>query len=328
MAEENQNLVQNEIPEENVVEVGNRGPRMSCNKGNMLTALSVFVGILIVGQAATVYFLTQQQTKITELGTTTNMMKLEALIKKLPGSQPARNKPKMRMASFNIPLVAEDSNNPTPNLEEIAKATNKIEDAAKYILLRGNPLRKYPTFNGTILDNMRSLKKSLSEEEWMVFDAWMQQWYLFYLVQNTKTPPSKGPMSTGDSGLLTSQETDLPAGLTGSRNLVFATTSYSTDSLSSFDDETPSGSPVLTPCQIKASSHAMPGTFLPQCDEKGDFTPMQCWRSTGFCWCVYQNGTEVPETRTRAKPDCSDIVEQPMKLDGFYNSLYEEKIDE
>ncbi|XP_075066160.1 HLA class II histocompatibility antigen gamma chain isoform X2 [Mixophyes fleayi] len=284
MAEENQNLVQNEIPEENVVEVGNRGPRMSCNKGNMLTALSVFVGILIVGQAATVYFLTQQQTKITELGTTTNMMKLEALIKKLPGSQPARNKPKMRMASFNIPLVAEDSNNPTPNLEEIAKATNKIEDAAKYILLRGNPLRKYPTFNGTILDNMRSLKKSLSEEEWMVFDAWMQQWYLFYLVQNTKTPPSKGPMSTG--------------------------------------------SPVLTPCQIKASSHAMPGTFLPQCDEKGDFTPMQCWRSTGFCWCVYQNGTEVPETRTRAKPDCSDIVEQPMKLDGFYNSLYEEKIDE
>ncbi|XP_078262826.1 uncharacterized protein nid2a isoform X4 [Rhinoraja longicauda] len=40
------------------------------------------------------------------------------------------------------------------------------------------------------------------------------------------------------------------------------------------------------------------GLYIPQCDEEGNFRPMQCHSSTGHCWCVYKNGQEVPNTRT------------------------------
>lgn len=152
-------------------------------------------------------------------------------------------------------------------------ASNSVEDAVQYILQMGNPLRKYPSFNGTILDNLRKLRRNLSYQEWMVFDSWLQQWYLFYLVQSTNGP----------------QPTSIP----------------------NDDDNTVTGSPLMTQCQMRSQLHVMPGAFVPQCDENGDFKPMQCWRSTGYCWCVYRNGTEVEGTRSRAKVDCS-VINEPM----------------
>ncbi|XP_063784720.1 HLA class II histocompatibility antigen gamma chain isoform X3 [Pseudophryne corroboree] len=278
MAEETQNLVPNGMSGESVVEVGNGNAR-TCNKRSLVTALSVFVGILIVGQAVTVYFVTQQQSKISTLLETTNKMKLDAMIKNLPGSPPDKNKRKMPLVAFSMPLLSDDDTHTMRNLEYAARASNHIEDAAKYSLLMGNPLRKYPSFNGTILDNLRKLRKTLGEEEWMAFDSWMQQWYLFYLVQNTKTPG------------------------TPSVNKAVAT-----------------GAPVLTPCQEKASSPVKLGAYVPQCDEDGEYTPMQCWRGTGYCWCVYNNGTEVPETRSRAKLDCSDFLEPTVNYEDFFEA--------
>ncbi|XP_063784719.1 HLA class II histocompatibility antigen gamma chain isoform X2 [Pseudophryne corroboree] len=323
MAEETQNLVPNGMSGESVVEVGNGNAR-TCNKRSLVTALSVFVGILIVGQAVTVYFVTQQQSKISTLLETTNKMKLDAMIKNLPGSPPDKNKRKMPLVAFSMPLLSDDDTHTMRNLEYAARASNHIEDAAKYSLLMGNPLRKYPSFNGTILDNLRKLRKTLGEEEWMAFDSWMQQWYLFYLVQNTKTPgtPSVNKaVATGDSGLLTSPERNLPpAQLARSGHLVFGSSSHSADSLFNINDETPSGAPVLTPCQEKASSPVKLGAYVPQCDEDGEYTPMQCWRGTGYCWCVYNNGTEVPETRSRAKLDCSDFLEPTVNYEDFFEA--------
>ncbi|PIO36502.1 hypothetical protein AB205_0003570, partial [Aquarana catesbeiana] len=80
----------------------------------------------------------------------------------------------------------------------------------------------------------------------MVFDAWMQQWYLFYLVQNPETPtptPAQNPK--------TPQPTPAPTGVGDllemwkdndrlSENLVYASTSYSTDTEPSIIDESPS----------------------------------------------------------------------------------------
>ncbi|KAM4039108.1 HLA class II histocompatibility antigen gamma chain isoform 2-T3 [Anomaloglossus baeobatrachus] len=269
MAEETQNLVQNEIPAEDVITMGDREPRnMSCNGGKVLPLLSIFVALLIAGQAVSIYFITQQQSKISELDATTKDLQLNEMIKKLPGSPPSQNRPKMRMATFNIPLAFSDDDGSQQNLEKKAMASNSIEDAAEYMLLFGNPLRKYPTFNGTILDNLRKLRRSLSYQEWMVFDSWMQQWYLFYLVQS-----SKGSK-------------DAPNG------------------------NISEGAPLMTQCQMLSTQEKiMPGTFVPHCEDNGEFSPMQCWRSTGFCWCVYRNGTEIPETRTRGRLDCSVINE-------------------
>ncbi|XP_052589432.1 nidogen-2 [Peromyscus californicus insignis] len=48
------------------------------------------------------------------------------------------------------------------------------------------------------------------------------------------------------------------------------------------------------------AQHAYPGSriHIPQCDDQGNFVPLQCHGSTGFCWCVDQNGQEVPGTQT------------------------------
>ncbi|XP_073477195.1 HLA class II histocompatibility antigen gamma chain isoform X2 [Aquarana catesbeiana] len=272
MADESQNLVPNE---ETVVETGERQSRtLTCSKSTAMPVLFVFVGLLIAGQAVSVYFITQQHSTIKGLSETTTALKLKDMIKNLPGSSPyQQNRQKLKIATFNIPLAFSDTDGSPQNLEAIAEESNTIEDAVKYMLLRTNPLRKYPTLNGTILDNLRKLKKTLSDQEWMVFDAWMQQWYLFYLVQNPETPtptPAQNPK--------TPQPT--PA---------------------------PTGASVMSECMARASMHALPGAYIPQCDENGDYKSEQCWRSTGYCWCAYKNGTEIPGTRSRAKIDCKHI---------------------
>uniref|UniRef100_A0A8C1XQE2 Nidogen 2a (osteonidogen) n=1 Tax=Cyprinus carpio TaxID=7962 RepID=A0A8C1XQE2_CYPCA len=38
--------------------------------------------------------------------------------------------------------------------------------------------------------------------------------------------------------------------------------------------------------------------YLPQCDSAGEFNPVQCYGDSSYCWCVDQNGREVPGTRS------------------------------
>ncbi|KAL2789922.1 nidogen-2 precursor [Daubentonia madagascariensis] len=67
---------------------------------------------------------------------------------------------------------------------------------------------------------------------------------------------------------------------------------------------TPDSTSGLKPCEHQQryarSQHAYPGAQLhiPQCDEQGNFLPLQCHGSTGFCWCVDPDGHEVPGTQT------------------------------
>ncbi|XP_073481639.1 thyroglobulin-like isoform X5 [Aquarana catesbeiana] len=42
----------------------------------------------------------------------------------------------------------------------------------------------------------------------------------------------------------------------------------------------------------------VPGRFVPQCDEKGNYQPQQCHGSTGYCWCVNAIGEEIAGTKT------------------------------
>ncbi|CAJ1087012.1 nidogen-2 isoform X3 [Xyrichtys novacula] len=53
------------------------------------------------------------------------------------------------------------------------------------------------------------------------------------------------------------------------------------------------------------------GAFAPQCDADGQYTPLQCYSSTGECWCVDSTGEERVGTRTSAgapPPDCDRPV--------------------
>lgn len=64
---------------------------------------------------------------------------------------------------------------------------------------------------------------------------------------------------------------------------------------------------VLTKCQKEVSRipDIHPGMFRPKCDENGNYMPLQCYGSIGYCWCVFPNGTEVPHTRSRGHHNCS-----------------------
>ncbi|XP_032014251.1 HLA class II histocompatibility antigen gamma chain isoform X1 [Hylobates moloch] len=68
---------------------------------------------------------------------------------------------------------------------------------------------------------------------------------------------------------------------------------------------------VLTKCQEEVSHipAVHPGSFRPKCDENGNYLPLQCYGSIGYCWCVFPNGTEVPNTRSRGHHNCSESLE-------------------
>ncbi|XP_044148300.1 saxiphilin-like isoform X10 [Bufo gargarizans] len=55
----------------------------------------------------------------------------------------------------------------------------------------------------------------------------------------------------------------------------------------------------------------LPGAFMPDCDEKGNYSPKQCHGSTGYCWCVNENGKEISGSRTppgQQVPTCGASV--------------------
>ncbi len=67
-----------------------------------------------------------------------------------------------------------------------------------------------------------------------------------------------------------------------------------------------------TPClDAVANATGLIGEFIPQCEEDGSYSPIQCWSSTGYCWCVNEDGEEIPGTAIPAwegTPNCNDDV--------------------
>ncbi|XP_078670160.1 uncharacterized protein LOC144910683 isoform X25 [Branchiostoma floridae x Branchiostoma belcheri] len=50
------------------------------------------------------------------------------------------------------------------------------------------------------------------------------------------------------------------------------------------------------------------GVFLPQCRDDGSYENLQCHPSTGYCWCVTADGSEVPGTQTPPGQNRTDCV--------------------
>ncbi|XP_028839829.1 CD74 molecule, major histocompatibility complex, class II invariant chain b [Denticeps clupeoides] len=54
----------------------------------------------------------------------------------------------------------------------------------------------------------------------------------------------------------------------------------------------------LTQCQkenLGLSDTRLP-SFKPQCDSQGNYMPKQCWGAVDVCWCVDDQGVEIPST--------------------------------
>ncbi|XP_070298057.1 equistatin-like [Salvelinus sp. IW2-2015] len=55
-----------------------------------------------------------------------------------------------------------------------------------------------------------------------------------------------------------------------------------------------------TPCEVarRAALNGSIGAYVPTCDGNGEYTPEQCWGSTGYCWCVNSSGQKIQGTET------------------------------
>ena len=67
------------------------------------------------------------------------------------------------------------------------------------------------------------------------------------------------------------------------------------------------------------------GCYIPQCTESCDWEPMQCWSSTGYCWCVDEEGVEIEGSSMpswQGYPDCYDFLDiGDVNEDGILNVL-------
>ena len=67
-----------------------------------------------------------------------------------------------------------------------------------------------------------------------------------------------------------------------------------------------------TPClDAVANATGVSGEFVPQCEEDGSYSPLQCWGSTGYCWCVDEDGVEIPGTSLgpgEGVPNCNNEI--------------------
>ena len=64
---------------------------------------------------------------------------------------------------------------------------------------------------------------------------------------------------------------------------------------------------VMTPCQMaRKNSSGLPfgSSYLIRCKQDGSYEEVQCSGSTGFCWCVDKNGSELEGTKTRGPLKC------------------------
>ncbi|XP_044520431.1 HLA class II histocompatibility antigen gamma chain [Gracilinanus agilis] len=228
--------------------------RNSCNQGAFYTGFSMLMALLIAGQAATIYFVYQQQGRLDKLTVTSQNLQLESLKMKLPKS--AMPVSKLRMATPLLMRELEPESLPSMDLTKVGNSTT---DQVKYLLQQSDPRRSFPDLTKSFQENLKHLKSNMDPQNWKIFESWMHQWLLFEMSKKPK------------------------------------------------EEKTETYQKVLTKCQLEASRvpHVHPGMFCPKCDENGNYEPLQCHGSTGFCWCVYPNGTEVPHTKSRGRHDCS-----------------------
>ena len=62
------------------------------------------------------------------------------------------------------------------------------------------------------------------------------------------------------------------------------------------------------------------GCYIPQCTENCEWEAMQCWGSTGYCWCVDENGIEIEGTSIpswEGFPDCEEHLEECFDFAGI-----------
>lgn len=90
----------------------------------------------------------------------------------------------------------------------------------------------------------------------------------------------------------------------------------------------------LTPCQKRQEraqqlSAGGPDAwiFVPRCQDDGSYHEVQCFPSTGQCWCVDINGNERWGTLMQGRPDCSGILKSSIIVMLYWMHLVHQMND-
>ncbi|NWI57068.1 HG2A protein, partial [Calyptomena viridis] len=159
------------------------------------STLSILVALLIAGQAVTIYFVYQQSGQISKLTKTSQTLQLEALQRKLPASAKPANK--MKMTMVNTPLAMRIlPHPPLADLPIMGPISNKTEDQVKHLLLQADPGRMFPELKDNLMDNLKSLKNTMTHMDWKSFESWMHKWLLFEMAKNPKSEEHKAVPAT------------------------------------------------------------------------------------------------------------------------------------
>ncbi|XP_074958798.1 HLA class II histocompatibility antigen gamma chain isoform X1 [Phalacrocorax aristotelis] len=187
MAEEQRDLISDRSS--GVLSVGNT-QRSAWGHKATLSTVSILVALLIAGQAVTIYFVYQQSGQISKLTKTSQTLQLEALQRKLPASA----KPVNKMSMVNVPLAMRVLPlAPSEGNMDMAPASNKTEDQVKHLLLQGDPGKFFPKLKDNLMDNLKKLKKTMTDADWKSFESWMHKWLLFEMAKNSK-PEERKPI--------------------------------------------------------------------------------------------------------------------------------------
>ncbi|KAK2497336.1 hypothetical protein MC885_012744, partial [Smutsia gigantea] len=306
-------------------------PESKCSRGALYTGFSVLVALLLAGQATTAYFLYQQQERLDKLTVTSQSLQLESLRMKLPKCMcpPVLPSPSTTAPHFGDPLPpparpivlslwAEMPGPPHLGLEFVLDLSTFFPGHAGHT----HTVPPAPTA-AKPLSNMRMAPPLL-----------MRALPMEGLAQGPMRSATKYGNMTEDHVMHLLLETDpfkVYPQLKGSlpENLKYLKSSMQSLDWKMFENwmhqwllfemsknsltEKPTDTPpkALTKCQEEVSRIPAihPGMFRPKCDEDGNYVPLQCYGSTGYCWCVFPNGTEVPHTRSRGRHDCSEPLE-------------------
>ncbi|NXW64619.1 HG2A protein, partial [Eurystomus gularis] len=164
--------------------------RSALGRKAAFSTLSILVALLIAGQAVTIYFVYQQSGQIDKLTKTSQTLQLEALQRKLPASAKPVNK--MKMAMVNTPLTMRVLPlAPSVDSLDMHPPSNKTEDQVKHLLLQADPRKMFPELKDNLMDNLKSLKKTMTDADWKSFESWMHKWLLFEMAKNPKSEERK-----------------------------------------------------------------------------------------------------------------------------------------
>ena len=80
---------------------------------------------------------------------------------------------------------------------------------------------------------------------------------------------------------------------------------------------------TAAPCteQLESSGTQL-GAFVPQCDGAGQYEPLQCHGSTGYCWCVDTAGARIsaefraPDEDASTAEDCVALRQERLEESG------------